>query len=494
MPSYHKILPLAMCLVMGTLGGWGQDNPMDDKQEAVAPGDPVTSDAYALAEGMQLEYQTSATFSIQGQIAESQEAQIRSLYTTLMQAGDMATIFASVNIASMAKNGKPQKNENTGARFSFELAGNGDIGDRSNGFERLSFPGWSSKADFYPIPVEERSTISLVTPMINMPVMVSAKRTVEGTDIKVEANYTPSAAGANPMAPPIKVFKASWVYSSADKSLKSSRSELQVEIPSRTATKSDLYLTIASERKKAAKLPSGELDTLRKDVAAGLAAFGKMRESASERESNTTKTLEVMAAYVKDNPKGEFATLFSEISKQITMMRQLEENAANIAKGMKAPLFGAKTLDGSAIKLADLKGKVVLLDFWATWCGPCVAEFPNMKAVYDKYKDKGFTIIGVNADREEEALTKFIKDKQVEWKQIFESQPEEGTVQFLYGVMKYPTTVLIDREGVIKAVDLRGDDLESAITELVTGEKPKAGTDKDKQIAPGKDKDATPQL
>ena len=136
---------------------------------------------------------------------------------------------------------------------------------------------------------------------------------------------------------------------------------------------------------------------------------------------------------------------------------------ARLVEGAQPFALSDKTLDGKAISLADYKGKVVLLDFWATWCGPCVGELPNVKANYDKYKAQGFEIVGISLDEDEEALRSFVKAKDMTWPQIFDGKGWEAGDAKTYGVQAIPFTLLIGKDGTIAAVNPRGEALEPAI-------------------------------
>ena len=103
---------------------------------------------------------------------------------------------------------------------------------------------------------------------------------------------------------------------------------------------------------------------------------------------------------------------------------------------------------------------MLLLDFWATWCPPCVAEMPNLKEAYDKYHAQGLEIVGVSLDRDRAALQSFVKSRKLAWPQIFD---DKGAMAKIYGVRAIPFALLVGRDGKIAAVNLRGDDLEAAV-------------------------------
>jgi peroxiredoxin len=131
-----------------------------------------------------------------------------------------------------------------------------------------------------------------------------------------------------------------------------------------------------------------------------------------------------------------------------------------------APDFQATTLDGKAIKLSDLRGKVVLLDFWATWCGPCIAELPNVKQAYEKYgKGGAFEIVGISLDQDPEQVRRFVKSQQMPWPQIVLGPGNPVAKQ--YNVTAIPATFLIDRDGKVIAKDLRGKDLDQELAKHI---------------------------
>jgi thiol-disulfide isomerase/thioredoxin len=135
-----------------------------------------------------------------------------------------------------------------------------------------------------------------------------------------------------------------------------------------------------------------------------------------------------------------------------------------LAVGTQFPNFDVTDLQGKPLSVDGDKGKIVLIDFWATWCGPCVHELPNVVKVYQKDHDKGFDIIGVSLDSDKEKLTSFIKENNVSWPQYFDGKGWENNVSTKYGIESIPATFLLDRNGKIIGKDLRGDALDNAVT------------------------------
>ncbi|MEI8063850.1 MAG: TlpA disulfide reductase family protein [Verrucomicrobiota bacterium] len=123
-------------------------------------------------------------------------------------------------------------------------------------------------------------------------------------------------------------------------------------------------------------------------------------------------------------------------------------------------------VDGTKFDLAQWRGKVVLVDFWATWCPPCRREMPNLIAAYRKLHDKGFEIVGIALDQSKEQLLAFTKDHGMPWPQHFDGKGWENEISTRFGIESIPTLWLVDKQGRIRNSEA-GDNLEAEITKLL---------------------------
>jgi len=145
-------------------------------------------------------------------------------------------------------------------------------------------------------------------------------------------------------------------------------------------------------------------------------------------------------------------------------------DVGNLKVGEAAPAFEVRTLDGKALKLSDFRGKVVLLDFWATWCGPCVGETPHLKEVHEAFgADQRFAMIGLSLDQDAKAPADYVARNGLKWHQGFLGEWSRTKLPAAYGVRGIPSIFLIGPDGKVLAKSLRGPAIEAAVSEALDG-------------------------
>ena len=184
---------------------------------------------------------------------------------------------------------------------------------------------------------------------------------------------------------------------------------------------------------------------------------------------NNAKGVELIKRVKTDYPDTQLGKnvdkILDSMAKQAEAKKKHDEM---IAVGKEFPDFSEKDISGQPLSVASFKGKVVMIDFWATWCGPCRAELPNVISTYKKNHGQGFEIIGVSLDSDREKLDAFLKKQDgMTWAQYFDGQGWHNKLAEKYGIESIPATVLIGKDGKIIASDLRGEKLASAVENAV---------------------------
>jgi len=194
--------------------------------------------------------------------------------------------------------------------------------------------------------------------------------------------------------------------------------------------------------------------------------------------SNPDSYLSLLALYSVGGPSPdptEIDPLFNSLSDALKntetakVLKKSLDVLRNTAIGVMAPDFSQNDVNGAPVTLSSFRGKYVLLDFWASWCGPCRQENPNVVKAYTKYKDKNFTILSVSLDKPDGKASWLaaIQNDGLSWTQVSDLKFWNNQVATLYSISSIPANFLIDPTGKIIAKDLRGDDLENKLEEVL---------------------------
>ena len=228
---------------------------------------------------------------------------------------------------------------------------------------------------------------------------------------------------------------------------------------------------------QAAKTANNESETTRLEKELNAKSDATDATEAKIQEMNASNLLGLylitrkVYAYDYEKLKTSLANV-SPVAQKSDIYRSLSERLAKMDKvrvGSIAPDFTLPTPEGNMLSLSQFRGKVVVVDCWASWCGPCRAESPNMVALYNANKDKNFTILGVSLDRpnSKDKWVKAIADDKLVWNQVSDLKFWNSMICDLYVISAIPETILIDKDGKIVARGLRGEELKAKVAELL---------------------------
>jgi len=182
---------------------------------------------------------------------------------------------------------------------------------------------------------------------------------------------------------------------------------------------------------------------------------------------NTDKGTELLKQLKRDYPDTKAGQNVDKVFESMKAQEGVKKIQRSLSEGSSFPDFSEKDVAGQPLSIANYKGKVVLLDFWATWCPPCRAELPNVIKTYEAHHKDGFEIIGISLDQDQQKLTTYTKDKNMTWPQYFDGKGWQNKLAVKYGVNSIPATYLLDGDGKIIGKDLRGERLEAAVSKAL---------------------------
>lgn len=286
-------------------------------------------------------------------------------------------------------------------------------------------------------------------PKLNLPKFAALKLNWVVALATVLALFGPSAA------------RAQNLTNAAGTELRGLVETVNTKLKADKTNESDLLVEIKSFDTFAAKYAKTDPD----NAAMALYMKAMLYLQVLNDNDKAAETLKQLKTDFPDTKPGKGA---DHVLSMLAQQAEAKKVQSALAAGSTFPDFSEQDLNGKPISVAGFKGKTVLIDFWATWCGPCRAELPNVIATYKKYHDRGFEIIGVSLDSDRDKLVSFLKEQDgMTWPQFFDGQGWSNKLAVKYGVEAIPFTVLVGGDGKIIGTDLRGDDLVNAVARAV---------------------------
>jgi peroxiredoxin len=212
---------------------------------------------------------------------------------------------------------------------------------------------------------------------------------------------------------------------------------------------------------------AGQFEAALKQFEKLMAGLGKpeQEEFAAHFTDSLAQAATTAGAY--DVARQVYQMLLERYGESPNLRQKVRDDVRRLEMvGKPAPGVVVKDIKGDALRLNDLRGRYVLLDFWATWCSPCVAELPRVQAAYAKYRDGGFEVVAVSLDETKSAVIDFMRTRNLPWRQVHNASCGGDLVE-AFGVGSIPATFLIDPQGTIIRLELRGPSLDQTLAKLI---------------------------
>jgi len=243
-------------------------------------------------------------------------------------------------------------------------------------------------------------------------------------------------------------------------------------------------------KNKGDSLVAENLESKQRNIAQNMKA---LTEQTVKQSNKAPLSLFILATYqgMANNPAfrmfgftaEELVGLLTEMTNKfpgnediVNIKSSIEAQIKRSLTGKQAPEISLPDTEGKEVSLSSFRGKYVLVDFWASWCGPCRRENPTVVEAYNRFRDKNFTVLGVSLDRQKEPWLKAIVDDQLNWTHISDLKFWQSEVVPVYGIQSIPFNVLVDPDGKIVAENLRGTALEQKLAEILGGYMPPKDT------------------
>jgi len=229
----------------------------------------------------------------------------------------------------------------------------------------------------------------------------------------------------------------------------------------------------SDEEKIAAKINEAMGEAMKKKAEGLPAVLTDLEKRLKDLQKEYPKEPVIWEQFMVIVQNGDEATA-KRLSKELIAAENAPDEVKDAAKGVLRRLEAVgqpfeltfTAIDGSKVDVQQMKGKVVLIDFWATWCGPCIAELPNVKKTYSKHHPKGFEIVGISLDKDKSALEEFVHENEMTWPQYFDGKGWGNKIARDFNISAIPSMFLVDKKGVLRDLSVR-EDLDEKVAKLL---------------------------